>query len=288
MSDHRSGRWAQVLLASQQPDGTWPNWCFHSMAEPGKAPLCTEQALRRLHTLGFTLADEPVRRIVSTMAACLRGERKIDTYWERGIDWVVYEPLMLAAWIRRFDPDNPDALAHARRWAQVIEAAFASGDLDEAAYCTAYEAGFRRKNHHPQPVAFTPFYHGMLLPGVLSPETEQAMLRHILHRPDGMFYVYPQPLLHPPVPFASKETSRWLGALEVLAAYPAARDQLAFAAAHLYLNAYPGGTWDLGPKANDKIYFPLSDSWRSDAVRRADCTERILQLLERIGERDRP
>lgn len=280
MMDHRTGKWAAALLASQQPDGTWPNWCFHSMAQPGKAPLCTEQALRRLHALGFTMADETIRRSVATMAACLRGERKIDTYWEKGLDWAVYEPLMLAAWIRRFAPEDPDALAHARRWARVIEAAFASGELDEAAYCAAYEDEFHRKERHPRPIAFTPFYHAMLLPGVLSPTTERAMAQHILLK--GMYYVYPKPLIHPPEPFASKETSCWLGALETLATYPCAKEQLAFAAAHLYLNTRPDGTWDLGPKANDGVYFPLSDSWRSEAARIADCTERIRAFLRRI------
>lgn len=96
MPDHRSGKWAASILAAQHPDGTWGNM-FHSMAQPTRAPLSTEQALRRLHVLGFTIADAPIRRCLDTMAACLRGERKIDAYWEKGIDWAMFEPLMLAA-----------------------------------------------------------------------------------------------------------------------------------------------------------------------------------------------
>lgn len=76
---HRHGKWAAAILSAQQPDGTWGG-SFHSMAHPAKAPLTTEQALRRLHALGFTGEDEPIRRYVDTMASCLRGERKIDTY----------------------------------------------------------------------------------------------------------------------------------------------------------------------------------------------------------------
>ena len=121
---HRHGKWAAAILSAQQQDGTWGAG-FHGMAQPTNAPLTTEQALRRLHALGFTREDEPIRRCVDTLAACLRGERKIDTYWEKGIDWAMYEPLMLSAWIRRFDPDQPDALVYAKRWAKVIEAAFA-------------------------------------------------------------------------------------------------------------------------------------------------------------------
>ena len=281
--DHRLGKWAALLLAEQQPDGTWPGWCFHSMAQPGKAPLCTEQGLRRLHALGFTREDEPVRRILATMASCLRGERKIDTYWERGLDWAMFEPLMLAAWIRRFDPDQPDALVFGSRWAQVTEAAFAGGTLDEAAWLAAYEDEFHRRDRHPNPIRFTPFYHAMLMPGLLSPEAERAMVRHLLTRPDGMYYVYPHALMHPPAEFASKDTACWLEAMELIAAYPQAREALAFAAAWLHMNAGPDGQWDMGPKAADRVHFPLSDSWRSVAVRRADCTERVLAFLGRCG-----
>lgn len=285
MSDHRNGKWAQAILAAQQQDGTWGAG-FHTMAQPTKAPLTTEQALRRLHALGFTIDDEPIRRIVSTMAACLRGERKIDTYWEKGIDWAMYEPLMLSAWIRRFDPEQPDSLAYARRWAKVIEAAFAGGEYDDAAYLATYEDEFRRKERHPKPIRLTAFYHAMLLPGVLSPETERAFVQHLLTRPDGMYYVYPKPLVHPPALFAAKETSYWLAAIELLTEYPAAREQLHFATAYLHLNAAPDGQWNLGPKASDKVYFPLSDSWRTEALRKADCTERILALLDKIEKGD--
>lgn len=280
MSDHRTGKWAAAVLSAQQPDATWPAWCFHGLSMSDKAPLTTEQALRRLHALGFTREDEPIRRCVDTLAACLRGERKIDTYWEKGIDWAMYEPLMLAAWVRRFDPDQPDALAYARRWAKVVEAAFAQGTLDESAWNAAYEAEFHRKERHPQPIGFTPFYHTMLLPGMLSPETESAMVQHILKH--GVYYVYPRPLIHPPASFASKETSHWLAALELLAEYPSARAQLSFAAAYLHMSIGPDGQWDLGAKANDKVYFPLSDSWRTEAARKADCTERIRRFLDKI------
>ena len=277
--DHRQGKWACTILAAQHEDGTW-GVGFHSMAQPTRAPLTTEQALRRLHALGFSGQDEPIRRIVDTMAACLRGERKIDAYWERGIDWAIYEPLMLAAWIRRFAPEQPDALALARRWAKVAEAGFSTGKYDESAWNDAYEAEFCRKERHPQPIGFTALYHGMLLPGMLSPNAESAMVRHVLEH--GMYYVYARPLIHPPAAFASKETSYWLAALEILAEYSCARDALSFAAAYLYLNIGTDGQWDLGVKANDKVYLPLSDSWRTEAARRADCTERIRCFLDKI------
>lgn len=279
MTDHRTGKWAAAILSAQEADGTWGAG-FHTMAQPTKAPLTTEQALRRLHALGFTIGDEPIRRCVDAMAACLRGERKIDAYWEKGIDWAMYEPLMLAAWIRRFDPDQPDALAYAHRWAKVAEASFALGELDDSTWNTAYEAEFHRKARHPRPIGFTAFYHAMLLPGVLSPEAESSMVQHILEH--GMYYVYNKPLIHLPATFASKETSYWLAALELLAEYPCAKEKLSFATAYLHLSIGPDGQWDLSAKANDKVYFPLSDNWRAGAARKADCTERVRRFLDQI------
>lgn len=279
MTDFRTGKWASAILTAQREDGTW-GAMFHSMAQPGSAPLSTEQALRRLHALGFTREDEPIRRCVDTMSACLRGERKIDAYWEKGLDWAMYEPLMLSAWIRHFDPDQPDALAWALRWAKVIEAGFSSGKYDESAWSAAYENEFHRAERHPNPIGFTAFYHGMLLPGLLSAQAESAMVQHILE--SGMYYVYAKPLLPPPAAFAAKESSYWLAALEILAEFPCARETLSFAAAWLYLNIGPDGQWDFGAKASDKVYFPLSDSWRTEASQKADCTSRIRRFLDKI------
>ena len=280
-ADHRRGKWAAAILTAQKADGAWGS-VFHSLAQPGSAPLTTEQALRRLHALGFTIADEPIRRCISTLSACLRGERKIDAYWEKGIDWAMFEPLMLGAWIRRFDPLQPDALAFAHRWARVAETGFASGAYDDAAWKAAYESEFHRLARHPQPIGFFAMYHAMLLPGLLTPQTERALVRHVLEH--GMYYVCQMPLLTPPAEFASKATSGWLAALEILTAYPAAREELTFAAAHLYLHAAPDGSWDLGAKAADKVYFPLCDSWRSAENRRRDCTQRIRAFLASLQD----
>ena len=280
MTDHRTGKWAAALLAAQNPDGTWGS-VFHSMSRPTGKDFTTEQALRRLHALGFTIADEPIRRCVDTLAACLRGERKIDAWWEKGLDWAMFEPLMLAAWIRRFDPEQPDALAFARRWAKVVEAAFASGQLDESAWNAAYEAEFHRRERHPNPLGLWAFYHGMLLPGVLSPDCERAFVRHILHA--GMYYVHPAPLVHPPAELASRQASYWLAALEVLAEYACAREELAFAAAWLHMSAEADGMWDFSPAAKDGLYFPLSDAWRTTEFRKADSTARVRRFLDRIS-----
>lgn len=113
--NYKDGKNAQQIIALQKEDGTWGKE-FHSLAIPtNKAPLTTEQALRRLKYLGFTIEDEPIRKAVDCMVSCLRGERKIDDYWETGRDWDLFTKLMLSTWVRIFEPDNAVALEIALR-----------------------------------------------------------------------------------------------------------------------------------------------------------------------------
>ena len=65
--------------------------------------------------------------------------------------------------------------------------------------------------------------------------------------------------------------------------FSVAGEELGFVAEWLDSNRDENGQWDLGTGAKDGVYFPLSDSWRSEASRKADCTERIGGLLREIA-----
>ena len=80
--NHKEGLLANKIIGLQKDDGTWGQG-FHSLSQPNRRdPLTTEQALRRLKVLGFTIKDTPIRKAVDCMTLCLLGERKIDCYWE--------------------------------------------------------------------------------------------------------------------------------------------------------------------------------------------------------------
>ena len=277
--DHRDGKWAKQLLALQNSDGTWGN-TFHTLTaidRSNKLPT-TEQALRRLHALGFTLADEPIRRTVDTMLGCLRGERKIDDYWEKGHDWDLFTRMMLSTWVRVFDPDNETALMLARKWAAVLEHAFAGGAYDHGAYLEAYHETLSKKVSGRKVIGFMNFYIVSLMQGVLTPETEERLLEYILQAPEGIYYICDGPIREVPKVFQSRETVRWLGGIELLSGYQLAPAKLGFAAQ--WLNAQE--SWDLGKTAKNHIHLPLSDDWRKAETRIADCTEWINRILTNI------
>ena len=279
--EHKEGKWAAQILEARHEDGMWGN--FHALSSPVKGrPITTEQAIRRLHRLGYTMEDEVIKNVVERMVLCITGQQKIDNYSEKTHDWNFFEKLMLSAWIRIFEPQNPYALEAARGWADIVEKAFASGT-----YCREddIEAFTQQQGRRPRSgfeTGFGMFYHAALLPGVLTPTTERMFLDYYLSKPDGMYYIYDRPLNQVPEVFASKDASCYLAAMEVLAGYETAKEKLSFVVEWLNDNKDENGQWDFGPKANDGVYFPLSDSWRKAEDRKRDCTERVNMFLSRL------
>lgn len=281
--DCKNGKWAKQLLDLRHEDGMWGN--FHTLSRPvkGKA-YTTEQALRRLYILGYTIDDEPIKNIVNRIVLSLKGEKKIDDYYEKTHDWPLFESLMLSAWVRVFEPQNKYALETAYKWAELAESAFKSGEYNRDYDIKAFTEQQNRKPKSGFETGFGMFYHAVLLKGVLSNKTEASFLDYYLSKPDGMYYIYAKPLNKPPAAFASREASCYLSALEVLAEYDLAKDKLKFAVDWLNSNKDENDRWDFGVKANDGVYFPLSDSWRKEEDRKSDCTKRAAAFLKKLGE----
>lgn len=280
--DYRNGKIAQQIIQLQNDDGTWGNE-FHSLSIPNKRhPLTTEQALRRLKILGFTIQDEPIRKAVDCMTSCLRGERKIDNSWEKTHDWNLFTKLMLSTWVRIFEPENEIAVHFAKHWANIIEKTFSSGTYSNETYQKAYQEEFNKNTKGARELDFVTFYHVSLLQGLLSKETESRMLDYVISHDKGIYYIYGKPISELPKVFTSLETSRYLSAVEILSGYELAKPKLGFVVEWLDSNKDEHGQWDLGAKVKDNLYFPLSDSWRTAEYRKLDCTSKVLSILKKL------
>ena len=277
LETYKTGKWAKQILAQRREDGLWGNFHALSCPVPGKS-YTTEQAIRRLYYLGYTVDDEVIQTALRRMEQCVKGELPIDDYSEKKHDWPFFEKLMLSAWLRIFEPQNETALGVAYQWAQVAEKAFSSGSYSRADDISAFTQWKGRKPKSRFETGFGMFYHAALLVGVLSPETEDLFLDYYLSKPDGMYYIYDKPLNQPPEIFSSHDSSHYLAAIEVLSRYGQAEGKLNFVRAWLYANQEGNGQWDFGEKAKDNVYFPLSDRW-SKETRIADSTYRINKLL---------
>lgn len=280
--EYKNGKWAEKIISLQQPNGSWG--CFHTLSRPThQQPITTEQALRRLKILGFTKEDTPIMHAIKYMETCLMHPEPT-VFIEKKHDSKTYGDLMLAAWLRIFDKDNKIALPIAENWANIISSAFRNGEYDHEEYVSAYEAIIKKKlNPKADCLAnFVVFYQLSLTTDCFDEKTESAVLDYILTYNNGIHYIYDGLLTELPKSFQSKQTSRYLAAIELLAKFQKNKHKLQFVVDWLNKNKDENGQWDLGKQSNDGIYFPLSDSWRKEEYRKADCTERINALLNTI------
>ena len=280
---HKDGKWAKQIIALQDEEGKWG--CFHSLSQFYNAPITTEQALRRLECLGYTIEDECIQKAVRYMNDCLIGENAISDRREKVHDWDIFTSMILSTWIRRFTDDNPHANKVAEQWAGVISAAFTSGKFDHDEYVRAYHDILGLKPKGGRLIDFVNFYPISLLCDCLDKKTQESVMDYVLNRDDGIYYIYDKKISVLPECFESRSTSRYLAAVELLAKYKLAKCKLKYVVDWLSQNRNENGKWDMGKSVNDKMYFPLSDDWRKRETREADCTERIMNVIAAISDK---
>ena len=270
------------LVNLQQPDGSWGH--FHSLSKPTSSqPKTTEQALRRLWVLGMRAGDAPIDRAIGYMRAVLDGHTVPPDRREHVLNWDVFERMMMAAWIKRFSPDDDQANEVADFWASLIKESIIDGAIDQSAYEKCYRSRVPKLHKGERCISIRQFYMVTLLRGRLDDETEHIFFDAVLHFDEGIYYVYPKRIADVPDQFCSREASHYLAALECLSGYRCASEKLAFAADWIRAHEINGG-YDMSAAAKDGIYFPIADSWVKPEQRIADCTRRIEALLGAISK----
>ncbi len=277
---YKDSRWSKEIISLQKEDGLWGY--FHTLSDPNKHPLTTEQALRRLQVLGFTIEDACIQKTVQYMQDCLIGKKEMPDPREKSHNWDIFTQLMLSTWIRRFTKDDNAANAVANMWADIISVAFQSGAYSHEDYLTAYYRAFSQKAYGGRLIDIVNFYHVSLIADCLDEEIEGAVFDYIINHETGIYYIYHNPVCNLPAIFASKKSSRYIRAIELLSDYKHNLSKLTFVIE--WLNEHRGidNKWDMGTSVKDFISFPLSDSWSKEA-RIKDCTFRIEQLISKIN-----
>jgi hypothetical protein len=282
--NYKDGKWAKKIISLQHEDGSWGY--FHSLSNPSpQQPMTTEQALRRLEILGFTIDDKPIKKAVKYMNNCLVGKNRIPDREEKTHNWNVFTGLILSTWIRIFTKENEKVESIAGKWCEIINNSFKNG-YDHYLYVSKYENvfGIKMNPKAGRLVDFVNFYPISLLTNSLDKNIETKYFKYILEHECGMYYIYDKKIINTPKIFKSKITSNYLRAIELLSKYnnPECKNQLEFIVKWLDKNMISKNEWDMGKESKDGINFPLSDSWRNEEDRIKDCTYRINKLLKNI------
>lgn len=277
----KESKWARKIVSAQDDNGLWG--IFHSLAQPTNKALTTEQALRRLEILGYTIKDKPIIKCVNFMEDCLKGKKIMPDRREKTHDWDLFTELMLATWIRRFTLESDLANKIADDWGKIVSEAVHSGRFNHSDYLAAYIKVFSKKAVGDRFLDPVNFYQVSLLSNQLSDFCESIFVDYVLNYKTGIYYIgYFNSLVNLPNEFCSKECSRFVASIELLAKYKNSTAKLKFAKEWIYENRNLDGKWDFGSKSKDHIYLPLSDSWRNTEKRIDDSTYRINQLLQKF------
>lgn len=280
MVDYRNSKWASEIIGLQKDDGSWGY--FHTLSNPSKRnPITTEQAIRRLEILGYTINDEPIIKAVSHMQDCLTGKKEIPDRREKLHNWDIFTAIMLSTWIRRFTKNDYNANNVAKKWTEIISCAFEKGVYDNNRYVETYKKVYRLLPRGGRLLDLATFYQISLITGTLDDKIALALMNYILQHQTGIYYIYDKQLSILPQIFKSKEASRYIAAIELLAEYRIPR-KFTFVLEWLNNNKESEGYWDMGSTVKDGVRFPLSDSWRKKELRVKDCTYRISKLIENI------
>lgn len=282
--DFKNGNHATRIVNLQHEDGSWGY--FHTLSNPtAMQPITTEQALRRLSILGFTINDTVIQKAVDYMHGCLL-KKEIPDKREKVHDWDIFVEMILSTWIRRFTLNDNLANSIADKWCAIVSAAFINGEYNHENYIEAYKTNFGITAKGGRLIDFVNFYPISLIAGSIDKAVEPFVLQYILNKKTGIYYIYDKALNTTPLIFQSKEASRYLSAIELLARFdnPKCKKKLSFVVDWLYANQMLNNKWDMGNFAKDGIYFPLSDYWRKEEVRIYDCTLRISKLLIKLTD----
>ena len=95
---YKASRWARDIIDLQQEDGSWGY--YHSLAVTSESPITTEQALRRLEVLGFSMEDACIQKAVAYMDSCLAGADQIPDRQEKLHDWNIFSSMILIAFFK--------------------------------------------------------------------------------------------------------------------------------------------------------------------------------------------
>jgi hypothetical protein len=277
----KDGKWAKKILDLQHENGSWGY--FHTLSKPTSAqPLTTEQALRRLEILGYTINDKPIQKAVKYLQNCLAGKDNIPDMAEKQIDWKKFMELMVSTWIKRFIPDDKRVNILSGKWAEIVNGSFVDNEFNQDNFNFLFYKVLSY-DKTKKAIRFMTFYPISLVVNNLSKDIEPIFFKHILNYDNGITYFnYTKPLNILPQYFESKEASAYIREIEFLTSYKNVdcKKQLFFVKEWIQNNKINNNEWDMGKESKDGIYFPLSDSWRLREDRIKDCSYKINQLLK--------
>jgi hypothetical protein len=267
-------KWIRQLEGAQLPNGSWGR--FHSQDTQVKTAFrTTEEAIDRAFALGLEQNSQMLTQVRQYILDVLHGDAYITDRVEKHESWPLLIKLILAGRLAQVDPRNRELDPFWTYLADVAQHAFASGNYRLEDEVAAYQqlSGIHVEN------GFLESQHALwiLATHKLPDQLEQAIVRWIWHKPDGIRYI--RVALADPSP---RQIGYWLRSMNILTQFYAWREVSVNVLNRIWEQRNQDGMWDFGSRIASCVEFPLSDSWRQPKNRRLDYSTCILILLRKF------
>ncbi len=274
------------LSRHQLDDGSWGR--FHTQdtkVKPRPRFPTTEAAIMRAIALGLDRSSPMLKHTISFLESHINGECIWRDHAEKhdhpGL-WDYSTRLMSASNLAFIDKDHPLVEVASSLVAEATVTAFSTGEYNREQEIRYHiiRSGINSRRHLPCHNRY-----GLLLLAALQnrliPEIEMSLLRYVMQKPEGIFYIYSSSIADLP-PVSDRRFARWLSALELLAEFEGWKQLGEGAIEWIWKQRNPDGLWDFGAKTPKEHYFPLSSNWRKETNRVIDCSVRVLSLLQKF------
>lgn len=271
----------QVLVRQQSQVGSWGKRFFTRNKVVKNPAHTTETALIRLNAMAVDPSRDVMIKAVEYMEKLLDGRLK----WPDKIDTALGNEeamrLVITARLSEIVPDHPYVINYADSIIKILSAAFSQGYFDEGQMREVSEDILGIRLDSDCQICFS-LYPLILLRNKLDYELEQKWMDHIFNKRRGIYLINNRSLNHLPLSFPSKESMRYINAIDILSWFPSAMSYLDHARDWLWDQLIGNGLWDFGSFGRDGLELPLSKSWRDPICRQIDSTVRVLTILHRI------
>jgi hypothetical protein len=212
----------------------------------------------------------------------MHGETPFPDYHEKNDRWQTGMRLFLASTLSLIHPNHAELDKDRALWHAIAKQTFQSGEYKEDDEIKAHAelTGATVKDSYL--VLNNKYQLNILgsIPGTLSRELEEALLKWLWERDDGIGYLG-IPLNCEP-PSKAGQFDRWLASLELLAqSFPSWVSFAGPSIEWIWEHRNEQGYWDFGTRPNSISNLPLSDHWRRKDNRIFDWSTRVLVLLRK-------
>lgn len=272
----------EEMYQLQDENGGWGKFKSKDYSVKAKIPTSTTGIQRCLY-IGLTIHDRDILFLANEyLISLLEGtssERLFEKN-ERALPWQNAEVCNL---IEAIQPNSAECDDIYNQWLYIASQAYANGEYSYAADRAAQHETFLTKENR-----LVPMQSELLLKRrhLISPELENAMLRHLGREVSIRGYFWDKTPYDLPEEFQNKVMRRWLHTFNYINQFKGSELYLKNAVEWLLEQANPDGLWDWGPQVKDPWgyfgYFSCNRHYKHNRI--VDCTMEILNFLKQYIE----